>query len=72
MTLDLMMRFEIRPAPSGKLTWFLVDENGAVVARSLGAYKNMKNVNRAIRSVREFAVAAPVVDTTTSSLVEAV
>lgn len=58
------MQFEIREAPSGDLTWCLVDQNGAVVARSLSTYRNPNNLNRAIQSIRSCAQEAPIVDTT--------
>lgn len=67
-----MMTFEIRRAPSGNFTWCLVDQNGAVVARSLSTYRSMNNLNRAIQSVRQSAIGAPVVDMTSPSAMEAV
>ena len=64
------MQFEIREAPSGDLTWCLVDENGAVVARSLSTYRNPSNLNQAIQSIRAWAEKAPVVDATNSNFAE--
>lgn len=66
------MKFEIVESPDGNLTWWLVDENGAVLARALSTYKNPDNLNKAIQTVRTSAQDALVVDMTGLEAAQAV
>ena len=62
------MTFEIVELPNGHLTWWLMDENGAVLARSLASYRNADHLHEAIDRVRSLAHDASVVDTTVPAM----